>query len=135
MHEGSQNILQRRLGGRHLSAHGVRGPVLLLLVLSLTLLRLFSFLTLISGYAIPCRLIRHCNPAHQRLRIRERSSPAFFVQALQGHQDYWNLKMLLDQQVTFLSDHSRSHNLRVHLVDDPDRAALNDDSHDNDFNA
>ena len=32
------------------------------------------------------------------------------------------LKMLIDKQVTFLSDHSRSHNLRVQLVDeDPDR--------------
>ena len=58
---------------------------------------------------------------------------AFLVQALQGHQDYSNLKMLLDQQITFLSDHSRSQNLRLDLVDDPDRAALNDDNHDNDF--
>ena len=50
---------------------------------------------------------------------------------------YSNLKMLLDQRVIFLSDHSRSHNLRVHLVDDPDRwvdrASWNDDSHDDDF--
>ena len=45
-------------------------------------------------------------------------TPAFLVQALEGHQDYSTLKMLLDKQVTFLSGHSRSHNLRVQLVDE-----------------
>ena len=31
------------------------------------------------------------------------------------------LKMLIDKQVTFLSDHSRYHNLSVQLVDEDDR--------------
>ena len=39
-------------------------------------------------------------------------TPALLVRELQGHQDYSNSKMLLDQdqQVTVLSDHSRSRN-------------------------
>ena len=56
------------------------------------------------------------------LNVLPANTPAFLVQALEGHQDYVMLKMLIDEQVTFLSDHSRSHNLRVQLVDeDPDR--------------
>jgi hypothetical protein len=60
------------------------------------------------------------------LNMLPADTPAFLVQALEGHQDYVMLKMLIDKQVTYLSDHSRSHNLRVQLVDedhDRDRTA------------
>ena len=56
------------------------------------------------------------------LNMLSSDTPAFLLLALVGHQDYVMLRMLINKQVTFLSDHSRSHNLRVQLVDeDPDR--------------
>ena len=50
------------------------------------------------------------------LNILPADTPAYLAQALEGHQDYVMLKMLIEKQETFLSDHSRSHNLRVQFV-------------------
>ena len=48
-------------------------------------------------------------------------TPAFLVQALEGQSDYAALKVMRDNQATFLSDHSKSHNLRVQLIDEAEQ--------------
>ena len=39
------------------------------------------------------------------LNMLPADTPAFLVQALDGHHDYSTLKILRDKQVTFLTDH------------------------------
>ena len=50
------------------------------------------------------------------LKMLPSDTPGWMVQALEDMNEYESMKAKLDKNITFMSDHSGSHNMRVNLV-------------------
>ena len=50
------------------------------------------------------------------LKMLPSDTPGWMVQALEDMNEYESMKSRLDKNITFMSDHSGSHNMRVNLV-------------------